>query len=190
MADPTQERWLPVTGYEGYYEVSDHGNIRSVDRVVPRGEGTLTVKGTSTAQFPDRDGYRRVNLHKDGINTLFLAHRLVMLAFGGPPTGDQIVCHNDGDPANNHVSNLRWGTHSSNMYDKRGHGTCHQISKTHCPRGHRLHGANVRVKGVGQRCCKACNRASAKKAVDPTVDFDAYADWQYERLRSSDPTLA
>ena len=189
MPQPTREQWRPVPGYEGYYEVSDHGNVRSVDRVVPRGKGTLTVRGSDTAQFPDPGGYRRANLHKDGINTLLLVHRIVMLAFGGPPSGDQIVCHNDGDPTNNHIDNLRWGTHSSNMYDKRAHGTDYQVNKTHCCRGHQLAGANLRQRDHNRRGCKACHRASAKKSVTPGLDFDTYADWQYARIRSSDPTL-
>ena len=186
MADPTQERWLAVPGYEGYYEVSDHGRVRSLDRVVPRGQNQITVRGTVTVQYPNRTGHLIANLQRDNVSRSLLVHRLVMLAFGGPPVGDEIVCHNDGNPANNHVSNLRWGTYSSNMYDKRAHGTDHQVNKTHCPLGHPLSGPNLRTRNDILRGCKACNRAHAKKSLDPSINFKEYADYQYQRIAAGD----
>lgn len=184
--NPTQERWLPVPGYEGYYEVSDHGRVRSVDRRVSRGQHHLTVRGAETCQYPNRSGYLIANLQKDNVSRSRLVHRLVMLAFGGPPVGDGIVCHNDGNPANNHLSNLRWDTHSANMYDKRDHGTDHQANKTHCPLGHPLSGPNVRARDDVRRGCKACNRAHAKKSLDPSINFQEYADYQYRRIAAGD----
>lgn len=186
MPQPTHEQWRPVPGYEGYYEVSDHGNVRSVDRKVPRGQNQLTVRGRKTGQFPNPSGHLITNLQRGNVSRSFLVHRLVMSAFGGPPTGDQIVCHNDGNPANNHLSNLRWGTYSSNVYDKRDHGTDHQVNKTHCPLGHPLAGANLRTRDAVRRGCKACNRAHAKKSLDPSVNFKEYADYQYQRIAAGD----
>lgn len=187
--NPTQERWLPIPGWEGYYEVSDHGNVRSVDRIVQQGHRTMTIRGEAKALVDNGQGRKRVYLHRGNELTRPQVHRLVLEAFVGPCPPDMEACHNDGNPANNHVSNLRWDTGSANMRDKRDHGTDHQVNKTHCPLGHFLAGANLRNRGTGHRSCKACNRASAKKAIDPTIDVAAYADWQYSRIRADDPTI-
>ena len=185
MADYTHEQWLPVPGYEGHYEVSDHGRVRSLDRTVLRCGRTMRVRGEMKALVDNGQGRKRVYLSKDGQMRRLQIHRLVLSVFVGPCPEGMEACHNDGNPANNHVENLRWDTGSANMHDKRRHGTDHQVNKTRCPRGHKLAGANLRPREPGRRSCRACNRASAKKAVDPTIDVVAYADWQYSRLRAN-----
>lgn len=113
------ERWAPVPGYEGFYEVSDRGRVRSLDRWVRRGGGTQFWRGRVLRQ-QERTGYRAVTLQRDGRRT-FRVHRLVAMAFVG---GDGPVCrHLDGNPLNNSADNLAWGTSSDNSEDSRRHGT-------------------------------------------------------------------
>jgi DNA-binding XRE family transcriptional regulator len=106
----TPELWLPVVGYEGLYEVSDLGRIRSL------------VRGRLMA-LPICDRYVRVRLSKDDISKIHNVHSLVCLAFIGPRPEGHDVCHWDGIKTNNRLSNLRYDTRSANHLDKRRHGT-------------------------------------------------------------------
>lgn len=123
MTDPAipPERWLPIPGYEGFYEVSDLGRIRSLRHMTRCGwRGGHLLK-----PFPDSDGYLRVNLSRDGvIARLQPVHRLVLLAFTGPPpTPDHECCHGPGGKLDNRPANLSWGTRLDNSDDKRRDGT-------------------------------------------------------------------
>lgn len=117
---PAPERWLPVPGFEGFYEVSDMGRIRSVRHMTavgPRG-------GNLLKPFPDSDGYLRVNLSRHGeIHGLRPVHGLVLLAFSGPAPDGQQVCHGTGGKTDNRLANLRYGTPLENSDDKRRDGT-------------------------------------------------------------------
>ena len=147
------ERWLPVVGYEGLYEVSDLGGVR---RVVADDAEPYVLKASA-----NKKGHLHVSLSRDGERKDFLVHRLVLIAFVGPCPEGMEACHNDGRPANNVVSNLRWDTQSANTFDRVKHGTHHEANKTSCPRGHALEGANL-VPSVliqGRRNCLACSRA-------------------------------
>lgn len=158
----TPERWLPVPGYEGAYEVSEHGNVRSVDRITTDKNGRKSkMKGRALAKIPNGDGRLRVQLSREGSSRLTLIHRLVLLAFVGPCPHGMECCHWDGDPTNNRLENLRWGTHTENMQDKMRIGNCHQTNKTHCFRGHLLIPGNLILSDMkkGKRRCKACDKA-------------------------------
>lgn len=120
------ESWNPVPGYEGLYEVSDHGNVRSLDRV------TTDIGGGRTRRFHGKllpgyvlpIGYRVFQLSgADKTKSLQYAHRLVLLAFVGPAPKGQEGCHADGNPLNNRLDNLRWDTRSGNVQDSIRHGT-------------------------------------------------------------------
>ena len=109
------EEWRPVVGYEGLYEVSDWGNVRSLDRMVKtKGGSTRLVKGRVLKQYVDRDGYRRVGLHYDDKQCIAGVHRLVAEAFINNPDNLPVIDHIDGDRGNNMVFNLRWFTVSLN----------------------------------------------------------------------------
>jgi hypothetical protein len=103
--------WKSVQNFEGRYEVSDEGMVRNCSGKVlsPR----VCRKG----------GHLRVALFKDGVRSDFMVHRLVLEAFVGPCPDGMEGCHNDGDPANNRETNLRWGTRSENQLDRHLHGT-------------------------------------------------------------------
>jgi hypothetical protein len=117
------ERWLPVVGYEGLYEVSDQGRVRSVARTVEGRWGSTRRAGAPLALFQDRDGYVRVNLSRDGASRQRGAHQLVLEAFVGPCPQGMECLHGDGTRGNNVLANLAWGTPKANSADRRRHGT-------------------------------------------------------------------
>lgn len=119
MTDPT-ERWLPVPGYEGFYDVSDQGRVRSVRHMTRAGwRGGRVLK-----PFPDSDGYLRVNLSCQGeISGLQPVHRLVLLAFADPPLPGQECRHGPAGKLDNRPANLCWGTPLEQSDDKRRDGT-------------------------------------------------------------------
>jgi len=114
---PDEERWAAVPGYEGLYEVSTHGRVRraSRSRMAPAGH---ILKPRLTW-----DGYVKYGLCKRRRYWHAKAHRLVALAFlGPPPTSNSHAAHYDGDKTNNHLANLRWASPAENEADKRRHG--------------------------------------------------------------------
>lgn len=168
MADlqPTPERWLPVVGYEGYYEVSDMGCVRSLDRIVRLSDGRdRPMKGRHLALSPHPKGYATVKLSVDGIRYTAMVHRLVLDAFVGPRPDGMEVCHNDGDPSNNRLDNLRYASRSENRLDSVRHGTHPWAQKTHCPRGHEYTPDNIYVQPSrpNSRSCRTCKRARRRE---------------------------
>lgn len=114
------EKWLPVTGYEGLYEVSDCGRVRGLDK----NRGKIgRIRGKILKQGTFQKGHKHVKLCKDGHQKTTSVHRIVLSAFIGPCPDGMECCHNDGNPANNHINNLRWDTRSNNQYDALLHGT-------------------------------------------------------------------
>lgn len=110
------ERWVPVSGYEGCYEVSDHGKVRGLDRDVAQLRGfTKSIKGRVLRGFIDKNGYHCVSLAIFGKKSPKKVHRLVAIHFV-PNSGLLTeVNHKDLDKENNHFSNLEFTTHSENM---------------------------------------------------------------------------
>lgn len=150
-----EEVWVPIGGYEGSYEVSDAGRVKSLPR-----RSRLQEKILSGHR--DKGGYRVVNLSRNSKSRPRRVHQLVLLAFVGPCPDGHEACHNDGDPGNNSVSNLRWDTKSANALDKVTHGTHPSLLKTHCPRGHELSSPNLMIglmRRLGKRACLSCKRA-------------------------------
>lgn len=91
-------------------------------------------------------------------------HVAVLEAFVGPrPEGMQAL-HNNGDPSDNTVENLRWGTASDNMKDKSLHGNNHFANRTHCPHGHEYTEENTFVSRDNRRYCRTCQREWDRKA--------------------------
>jgi hypothetical protein len=93
-------------------------------------------------------------------------HSLVILAFVGPrPDGEQ-VRHLNGNPADNRLTNLAYGTQSQNQQDSLRHGTHAQAAKTHCPRGHSyLDEGNVMHRRTGGRRCRACHAIQRQESM-------------------------
>lgn len=114
-------------------------------------------------------------------------HRLVMAAFVGPCPDGIEVCHNNGNPADNRLSNLRYGTHSENQLDQVKHKTHYFANKTHCPRGHLLSAPNLVAAPAkrGYRTCLACSRAkSYARKYDMMHLFEGIADQKYAEIMS------
>lgn len=109
----TVEEWRPVVGYEGLYEVSDLGRVKSLDRVIMRKNGRpITVKGKikePTKWNYDYD-YLEVKLSKNGVDKTIFVHQLVAKTFIPNPNGCDVVHHIDRNQKNNRVDNLEWMT--------------------------------------------------------------------------------
>lgn len=180
--DQSTERWMPVVGYEGHYEVSDLGRVRSLQRLGIRGQ---RVRERYLVVTPNLNGYLRVALYRGGQSRSFNVHTLVATAFLGPRPDGHEVCHKDNDRANPAASNLRWGTRSSNLLDVVRAGHHQHASKTHCPRGHVLDVPNlVRSQlAAGRRDCLACAR-TRPLTKDRSGIFKKIADEKYRTIMS------
>lgn len=178
--DETSERWRAVAEFEGLYEVSDHGRVRTVARWVEYSSGTRRFYPSITMRFSGHRGYARVSLRRGGRYYARSVHVLVALAFiGARPTPLHDCCHGDGDASNSHVSNLRWDTKSANALDRVRHGTDHDAAKTSCPQGHLYAGANLYRNGTA-RGCQACRDAHNERQRQPAgFDWRAWADERY-----------
>ena len=176
------EEWRPVVGYEGLYEVSDAGRVRSLSREVRTGRGTRMVDGRILSPARGVGGYPVVSLSNGGARVRPV-HRLVLEAFVGPRPAGTECCHGDGDPENNRLSNLRWDTHESNMDDQRRHGTNHNVRKDRCKHGHPLEVPNLKPAQAakGGRSCLSCAREYALARYQNRPFDPARAD---ERLKA------
>jgi DNA-binding transcriptional regulator YiaG len=128
------ERWAPVKDFPEY-EVSNLGRVRSKARYTNRLTNTGTVQRLPVHEkllkpvavrrkgWADRLEYMRVTLCSlDGRRRPVAVHILVLESFVGPRPSGLEGCHNDGNPANNRLYNLRWDTHKSNQEDMKDHG--------------------------------------------------------------------
>ena len=154
-----EERWKDVVGYEGLYQVSDMGRIKSflrkgsqitvvqinlvrqllrnkikqynIEKITGLSEATIYRIKYSKNDYREKilkptianHGYAVVELKNKGKNQKTLVHRLVLETFVGSCPENMQCCHWDGNPRNNHLSNLRWDTRSGNQQDSIRHGT-------------------------------------------------------------------
>ena len=102
------ETWKPVVGYEGLYEVSNKGRIKSLHYWGGNRQEVLS-------QAMRKDGYMHVGLSKDGVCTTYVVHRIVATAFIPNPQNLEMVNHKDEDRTNNSVENLEWCSRSYNQ---------------------------------------------------------------------------
>ena len=113
-----EEIWKDIPGYEGYYQVSTKGTIRSVDRNIMqmfRGNVVCRImKGKMIKSRLSTGGYMMTTLSMNGRHKHYGIHRLVALAFLDNPKKYRAVNHKDENKLNNNVDNLEWCTHSYN----------------------------------------------------------------------------
>ena len=171
--------WKAIKGYEGYYEVSDAGLVRGLDRVVPdKVTGTKLIHGKILQAVENRnktrngDGYLVVNLHKYGSSNVIPIHRLVAEAFLENPENRPTVNHKDGNKHNNSLTNLEWSSYADN--------NAHALNKKlRQPRGNKIiqfeiNGTFVaeyksaceasRITGIGRSMISHCLNNRAKTA--------------------------
>ena len=116
--DHIEEVWKPVVDFEGYYEVSNMGKVRSKDRIVKHNcGGSKRVEGKTISQLITRNGYCQVFLWKHGKRKVCLVHRLVLHAFVGECPENMEVRHLNSIPTDNRLENLAYGTRSENTID-------------------------------------------------------------------------
>lgn len=108
-----EEVWKDVKGYEGYYEVSNLGRVRSVGHPINGGKQKTT--GKIRKLVVNNSGYMAVNLKRNFVEQRKLVHRLVAEAFIPNPNGFGYVDHIDRNRLNNEVSNLQWVTQGDNL---------------------------------------------------------------------------
>jgi hypothetical protein len=171
------ERWLPIAGYEGLYEVSDFGRVRSLDHSRPasRNSNIRTTWHGRVLIGGSRYGYRIVGLCKNGKTTTRPVHRLVLAAFVGP-RGSSVYCnHIDLNRANNRLENLEWCTPKQNsqhamnlgrMPRGEGHGMASVFTeeKVRAARAMALDGMTTRAIGIALGI-KECTVGSVLRGV-------------------------
>lgn len=173
----------PIPGYEGLYEASSEGFIYSC-----RSEKEL--KGCSQGH------YLTVSLSVGGVKTNMGVHRAVLLAFKDrPPAGKPHALHGNGDPLDNRLCNLRWGSASENMADKLAHGRNPYAERDRCSRGHVYTESSVyELKGGGRQCkiCSKLRKAWKQSAGLPEGDprHGTYNGYTHYRCRCSDCRFA
>ncbi len=156
------ERWKQVVGFEGLYEVSDNGRVRTVK--------TGRIKKPTVDKI---DGRHFLLLWRDNKCYGTRVSRLVLLAFRGPPPSGHEGCHNDGNNDNNRLSNLRWDTPSENQRDRAKHGTSN--------RGERCAAAKLTEKQVLEMisCGNKTKRISSQLALSEKT-IETY----YKRIKN------
>jgi hypothetical protein len=119
------EVWKPIPGWEGFYEVSTSGDVRSLERISRINSvqsGVRKMGGKIRKLRLDELGYAHVVLTAQGRRKGYPVHQLVLMAFKGPRNDGEVGRHLNGDVSNNTPDNLEWGTHLENMADRKAHG--------------------------------------------------------------------
>lgn len=111
-----QEIFNPIQGFEGLYEISQLGRVKSVARITPHGSGNnLTIKERILKQGMGTNGYKYVVLRREGKSITVYIHRIVAIHFVDNPNNLPQINHEDGDKSNNCAINLEWCNQSHNM---------------------------------------------------------------------------
>lgn len=109
------EVWVPIPNYEGYYEISNLGRIKRLQRTIPCCyNSTKTVRNRILQQELTKRGYLRVSIFKEGVKEKRFVHSLVLKAFVQNPENKETTNHINGVKSDNRVENLEWATQSEN----------------------------------------------------------------------------
>lgn len=138
-----KEEWKQIQGFEGFYEISSLGNVKSCKRTRKSKSSSISVvQERILKQKSDKEGYKSVALCLNGKLYYKRVHRLMAIAFIPNPNNLPLINHKDEDVTNNTLSNLEWCSASYN--------TCYSLHKS---------SFKVKCNGVIYPSIKACSRA-------------------------------
>lgn len=173
------ENWKPIRDYEGLYEVSDLGNVQSLDHEVPCKGGTRMVKGRVRTPQYNPQGYTIVVLSKGNKLKTFTVHQLVAQAFLPNFHKGTELNHKDGDPKNPRLSNLEISNRSHNQFhavrtglkSKVGVSKYRNVSYINNPRAKSKWAGSIRHAGKSSYGWKTfMTEIEAAKYVDELLD--------------------
>lgn len=180
------EIWKDVVGYEGYYQVSNLGNVKSVDRVIYSDKlhiGTKReLKGKLLKPYINKHGYLALALTKNGNEKLMRVHRLVTEAFIDNPNNYDQVNHIDGDKTNNKVENLEWCNNQYNVIHAYENGLIKHYSRQ--INQYDLKGNYIQTFESLAKACKEVNgnRANIIKCIKGQINNAYGYKWRYADL--------
>ena len=184
------EKWSDIPGYEGCYQASTLGRIRSLDRTYEMRNGSVRrMKGRIRSLQMNGDGtYLIVVLSVGGVHATRTVHSLVAETFLGPKPDGLEVCHGKGGAFDNSVGNLRYDTHRANQRDMLESGNHNEARKDACLRGHALVAPNLATNSRARQC-RACFVAHSWKwyrrlrgIATSEHDFRQHADEKYLQI--------
>lgn len=121
-----EEIWKDIPGYEGYYQVSNLGRVKSLSRLIQCKNGKqYVIPERRLTLTPGVNGYIDVCLRRNVKGRKMYVHQLVLITFvGSCPDGMECRHYPDRDPTNNRLDNLQWGTVKQNAADRKEQGGC------------------------------------------------------------------
>lgn len=134
--DLSREEWRDIPGFEGYYQASNYGNIRSIDRYVPHncGNGVRLIRGRCLKQqVAVQTQYYCVMLSKNGRAKCHTVHSLIALTFLKKKNETDIIDHIDGNRQNNFLDNLRYVSPKENANNPNTKNNMNMWEKGHIP---------------------------------------------------------
>ena len=166
-----EEIWKPVIGFEGYYEVSNYGRVRSVERYVKQGNHLRYVPPKIKREAIGACGYPMVTLCKNRKSQQFRVHRLIAEAFIPNPEGKPFVDHIDTDVTNYNIENLRWVTAKENANNR--------LTLVHCKRN--TYTTERTKKILATKAQRKCKSAPVKvyqytKEGEYVAEYDSIAE--------------
>ena len=164
-----QEIWKDIKNYEGYYQASNFGKIRSIDRKIASGNKTKNLKGKILKASKNNKGYLQINLCVNNIRNKCLVHRLIAQTFMPNPNQLECINHKDENKANNHIENLEWcdytynnnyGTFKSRVSSSKSKSVkCVELSLIFKSQLEASKYFNIKSSAIS-RCCKNKNRTA------------------------------